>query len=81
MVQKPDAAGRQRATLIVTDRAMDVVAPFIHDFTYQAMANDLLPIEDGVKYTCVFLNTGEFVRIIPSVLRIQIQVSVLCRRV
>jgi syntaxin-binding protein 1 len=32
---------------------MDVVAPLIHEFTYQAMANDLLPIEDGSKYTCV----------------------------
>ena len=51
--QKPDPS-RQRATLIVTDRAMDVVAPLIHEFTYQAMANDLLPIEDGAKYTCVF---------------------------
>ncbi|KAF8261652.1 Sec1-like snare protein [Lactarius quietus] len=47
-------AGRQRATLIVTDRAMDVIAPFIHEFTYQAMANDLLPIEDGSKYTYKF---------------------------
>lgn len=46
--------GRQRATLIVTDRAMDVVAPLIHEFTYQAMANDLLPIEDGAKYTYKF---------------------------
>ncbi|KAH9000092.1 Sec1-like protein [Lactarius akahatsu] len=46
--------GRQRGTLIVTDRAMDVVAPFIHEFTYQAMANDLLPIEDGSKYTYKF---------------------------
>ncbi len=50
--QKKDS-GRQRATLIVTERAMDVVAPLIHEFTYQAMANDLLPIEDGSKYTCV----------------------------
>jgi len=48
--QKQDS-GRQRATLIVTDRAMDVVAPLIHEFTYQAMANDLLPIDDGSKYT------------------------------
>ncbi|KAI0306079.1 Sec1-like snare protein [Multifurca ochricompacta] len=46
--------GRQRSTLIVTDRAMDVIAPFIHEFTYQAMANDLLPIEDGSKYTYKF---------------------------
>ena len=48
--QKQDS-GRQRATLIVTDRAMDVVAPLTHEFTYQAMANDLLPIDDGSKYT------------------------------
>ncbi|KAH9977523.1 Sec1-like protein [Russula compacta] len=47
-------SGRQRATLIVTDRAMDVIAPLIHEFTYQAMANDLLPIEDGSKYTYKF---------------------------
>lgn len=47
-------SGRQRATLIVTDRAMDVIVPLIHEFTYQAMANDLLPIEDGSKYTYKF---------------------------
>lgn len=75
--QKPDPA-RQRATLIVTDRAMDVVAPLIHEFTYQAMANDLLPIEDGSKYTCVL--TTWFARLITSVsICLQIQVPVLCR--
>ncbi|KAL0953723.1 hypothetical protein HGRIS_004913 [Hohenbuehelia grisea] len=50
---KADPA-RPRGTLIVTDRAMDMMAPFIHEFTYQAMANDLLPIEDGTKYTYKF---------------------------
>ncbi|PPQ62890.1 hypothetical protein CVT24_006288, partial [Panaeolus cyanescens] len=50
---KPDPA-RPRATLIITDRSMDMVAPFVHEFTYQAMANDLLPIEDGTKYSYKF---------------------------
>ncbi|KAI5117142.1 hypothetical protein M0805_008261 [Coniferiporia weirii] len=41
--------GRGRATLLITDRSMDTVAPFLHEFTYQAMANDLLEIDDGVR--------------------------------
>ncbi|KAF8817446.1 Sec1-like snare protein [Phlegmacium glaucopus] len=45
---------RPRATLLITDRSMDMVAPFLHEFTYQAMANDLLPIEDGTKYSYKF---------------------------
>jgi syntaxin-binding protein 1 len=32
---------------------MDMVAPFLHEFTYQAMANDLLPIEEGIRYSFV----------------------------
>ena len=43
--------GRGRGTLIITDRSMDTVAPFLHEMTYQAMANDLLSIRDGGKYT------------------------------
>ncbi|TFK51842.1 Sec1-like protein [Heliocybe sulcata] len=50
----PKKSERGRATLIITDRSMDMMAPFIHEFTYQAMANDLLPIEDGTKYTYKF---------------------------
>ncbi|KXN92397.1 Protein transport protein sec1 [Leucoagaricus sp. SymC.cos] len=46
--------GRGRATLIITDRSMDMIAPFVHEFTYQAMANDLLPIENGTKFTYKF---------------------------
>jgi hypothetical protein len=49
--QKPSDTPRPRSTLFITDRSMDMVAPFVHEFTYQAMANDLLPIEDGTKYT------------------------------
>ncbi|KAL1762832.1 Sec1-like protein [Schizophyllum commune] len=51
---KPTQPPRQRATLIITDRSMDMLAPFIHEFTFQAMANDLLPIKDGTKYTYKF---------------------------
>ncbi|KAF7795046.1 hypothetical protein EIP86_006190 [Pleurotus ostreatoroseus] len=50
---KPDP-GRPRSTLIITDRTMDIIAPFLHEFTYQAMANDLLPIQDGTKYMYKF---------------------------
>ena len=33
---------------------MDTVVPFLHEFTYQAMVNDLLPIEDGTKFSYKF---------------------------
>lgn len=47
---KPSDPPRPRGTLIITERAMDTVAPLLHEFTYQAMANDLLPIEEGTSY-------------------------------
>lgn len=31
-----------------------MMAPFLHEFTYQAMANDLLPIDSGTKYMYKF---------------------------
>ncbi|KAI0629391.1 Sec1-like protein [Trametes polyzona] len=51
---KPSDPPRPRGTLIVTDRSMDTMAPLLHEFTYQAMANDLLPIEDGNTYRYKF---------------------------
>ncbi|KAG0244284.1 Sec1-like protein [Mortierella sp. GBAus27b] len=49
----PDTAGRHQGqgTILILDRSVDVTAAIVHEFTYQAMANDLLPIEDGSKYT------------------------------
>ncbi|KAI0014439.1 Sec1 family protein [Xylariaceae sp. FL0662B] len=47
----PPPSPRPQGVLIVTDRAMDLMAPLIHEFTYQAMAHDLLPIKDGDKTT------------------------------
>lgn len=38
--------GRARGTLLLLDRKDDCLSPLMHDFTYQAMVNDLLPIED-----------------------------------
>jgi len=47
----PPPSSRPQGVLIVTDRSMDLMAPLIHEFTYQAMAHDLLPIKDGDKAT------------------------------
>lgn len=45
----PPTSSRPRGALIITDRSMDLYAPLIHEFTYQAMIHDLLPIIDGDK--------------------------------
>lgn len=43
-------AERDRSTFLLLDRTSDCLTPLMHDFTYQAMANDLLTI-DGDKIT------------------------------
>lgn len=50
-------AGRSRGVLFITDRAMDTMAPLLHEFSYQAMANDLLAIEDGTRYRYRFFTS------------------------
>ncbi|OQD86620.1 hypothetical protein PENANT_c007G06508 [Penicillium antarcticum] len=47
----PPQTNRPRGVLIVVDRSMDLFAPLLHEFTYQAMVHDLLPIQDGDKVT------------------------------
>ncbi|KAK0377201.1 Sec1 family protein, partial [Colletotrichum limetticola] len=47
----PPQSSRPVGTLVITDRSMDILAPLVHEFTYQAMAHDLLPIQDGDKVT------------------------------
>ncbi|KAK4039089.1 protein transport protein sec1 [Parachaetomium inaequale] len=42
----PPQSQRPQSVLLITDRSMDLMAPLIHEFTYQAMAHDLLPIKD-----------------------------------
>jgi len=51
---------RGRSTLLLFDRADDCLSPLMHDFTYQAMVNDLLPIEeDKITYKSETIGTGE----------------------
>ncbi|KAH8152977.1 uncharacterized protein LAJ45_03204 [Morchella importuna] len=47
----PPPSNRPRGVLFIVDRAMDLFAPALHEFTYQAMAHDLLPIKEGDKVT------------------------------
>lgn len=45
----PPPSPRPRGLLIVTDRTLDLFAPLVHEFTYQAMVHDLLPLKEGDK--------------------------------
>ncbi|KAI9870642.1 MAG: vacuolar sorting protein VPS33/slp1 [Pleopsidium flavum] len=45
----PPLSARPRGALLITDRSMDLFSPLLHEFTYQAMAHDLLSIRDGDK--------------------------------
>jgi len=36
---------RERGTILLLDRSMDPVAPLMHEYTYQAMVNDLLEVK------------------------------------
>lgn len=47
----PPPSTRPRGVLYIVDRTMDLCAPILHEFTYQAMAFDLLPIKEGDKIT------------------------------
>ncbi|OUM61424.1 hypothetical protein PIROE2DRAFT_12577 [Piromyces sp. E2] len=46
----PPKSNYERTTLIVVDRTIDTSGPLIHEFTYQAMVNDLVGLENGSKY-------------------------------
>ncbi|KAI9346257.1 dynein heavy chain and region D6 of dynein motor-domain-containing protein [Obelidium mucronatum] len=45
----PPKSTFKQPVLILLDRSFDLMSPLIHEFTYQAMMNDLLVLEDG-KY-------------------------------
>ncbi|KAG4086819.1 Sec1-like protein [Neocallimastix lanati (nom. inval.)] len=46
----PPKSNYERTTLIVVDRTIDTSGPLVHEFTYQAMVNDLIGLENGIKY-------------------------------
>jgi syntaxin-binding protein 1 len=57
----PPPSPRPQSVLLITDRSMDLMAPLVHEFTYQAMAHDLLPIkdqEDGKVTFHITINEG-----------------------
>ncbi len=39
---------RERGQFLILDRSFDPLSPLMHEYTYQAMANDLLDVDDGV---------------------------------
>ncbi|KAJ1343596.1 hypothetical protein BSLG_001865 [Batrachochytrium salamandrivorans] len=45
----PPQSPYKRPVMIITDRSIDVLAPLLHEFSYQAMAGDLIGLETG-KY-------------------------------
>ena len=47
----------ERATLLLFDRRDDCLSPLVHEFTYEAMVNDLLPIDDD-RITYESVNAG-----------------------
>jgi len=46
-----------RAILFIVDRSIDIYAPILHEFTYKAMVNDVLQIENGRKFTYNYVGT------------------------
>lgn len=39
---------RERGQLLILDRSFDPVTPLMHEYSYQAMCYDLLPVKDGL---------------------------------
>ena len=50
----------ERSTLLILDRKDDCLSPLVHELTYEAMVNDLLPIDDEkITYDSVTAGTSK----------------------
>ena len=49
---------RERGQILILDRSFDALSPLMHEYTYQAMANDLLDVEDGIISYKTVTNKG-----------------------
>lgn len=56
---------KPRSILVITDRTMDLYAPLLHEFSYQAMAMDIVPSleREGVYKYSTENETGEMVEL------------------
>ncbi|KAI8338123.1 Sec1-like protein [Chlamydoabsidia padenii] len=52
----PRQPPQPRATILIVDRTLDEYAPLLHEFTYQAMINDLLPVTPTENGTGIIYN-------------------------
>eukprot|EP01036_Dinobryon_divergens_P036431 gene36431-47435_t len=50
---------RERGQLLILDRSYDPISPLMHEYTYQSMIYDLLPVQENTISYTVHTNGGE----------------------